>query len=77
MWLAHRLLEDDTYRELALKDLTMAPDEPLARPVVLQLAGNDPKTMLEAAQLFQPYCDAVGPLLLPSYAIRISLLLLR
>ncbi|KAG8941957.1 hypothetical protein FRC04_003916 [Tulasnella sp. 424] len=59
MWLAHRLLEDDTYRELALRDLTMAPDEPLARPVVLQLAGNDPKTMLEAAQLFQPYCDAV------------------
>lgn len=60
MWLASKILDDNSYKELALKDLKMAPDEPLSRPVVVQLAGNEPLKMVEAARLFEPYCDAVG-----------------
>ncbi|KAG8984559.1 hypothetical protein FRB90_005236 [Tulasnella sp. 427] len=59
MWLADKLLEDDGLREAALKDVTVGQDDPLARPVAVQLAGNDPQKMIQAARLFEPHCDAV------------------
>lgn len=60
MWLSDRLVEDEEYRKMVLDDLRLASDEPLSRPVVVQLAGNDPDLMARAAQIVEPYCDAVG-----------------
>ncbi|KAG8892524.1 hypothetical protein FRB99_002654 [Tulasnella sp. 403] len=59
MWLSERIVHDEAYRNTVLGDLTFGHDEPLSRPVVVQLAGNDPAIMLQAALLLQDHCDAI------------------
>lgn len=60
MWLSDKLVEDQENQEAVLLDLKTGQDDPLARPVVCQLAGNDVETITSAALLVQPYCDAIG-----------------
>ncbi|XP_012234613.1 tRNA-dihydrouridine(16/17) synthase [NAD(P)(+)]-like isoform X3 [Linepithema humile] len=44
---------DPKYRREALTNISED------RPLIVQFCGNDPKTLLEAARLAEPYCDAV------------------
>lgn len=44
---------DPKYRKEAL---TSTPED---RPLIVQFCGNDPDTLLEAALLAEPYCDAI------------------
>lgn len=60
MWLSDRINNDESYREAILKDLESGVDDPEARPVVVQLAGNTVESFCAAASVVQPYCDAVG-----------------
>lgn len=46
-------LRDPKYRKEALAST------PEDRPLVVQFCGNDPKILLEAALLAEPYCDAI------------------
>lgn len=46
-------LRDPKYRKEAL---TSIPED---RPLVVQFCGNDPNTLLEAALLAEPYCNAI------------------
>ena len=59
MFIAEKLLQDEEYRRLHLLDLETGWTAPLGRPVVAQLAGNDPETIFAAARIIEPFCDAV------------------
>lgn len=59
MFIAEKLLQDEEYRRLHLLDLETGLNAPLGRPVVVQLAGNDPETIFAAAKIIEPFCDAV------------------
>ena len=60
MFIAEKLLRDEEYRCSHLFDLETGWTAPLGRPVVAQLAGNDPDTVLSAAKIIEPFCDAVS-----------------
>jgi len=60
MFIAEKLLQDEEYRHLHLLDLETGWTAPLGRPVVAQLAGNDPGVILAAAKIIEPFCDAVS-----------------
>jgi tRNA-dihydrouridine synthase 1 len=60
MFIAEKLLQDVEYRRLHLLDLETGWTAPLGRPVVAQLAGNDPDTILAAAKITERFCDAVS-----------------
>jgi hypothetical protein len=59
MFIAEKLLQDEEYRHLHLLDLETGWTAPLGRPVVAQLAGNDPDMIFAAAKIIEPFCDAV------------------
>ena len=59
MFIAEKLLQDEEYRHSHLLDLETGWAAPLGRPVVAQLAGNDPDMILAAAKIIEPFCDAV------------------
>ncbi|KAG6335707.1 hypothetical protein ID866_3387 [Astraeus odoratus] len=40
--------------------LTRRRREAYARPVIVQLCGNDPQVIVKAARQVQPYCDGIG-----------------
>ena len=58
----HRLLEDQDYLEFHLRDIQadFGASARLARPIVVQLHGNDPETLVKAGRVVQMSCDAVG-----------------
>ncbi|KAL3892931.1 MAG: hypothetical protein SGPRY_014642, partial [Prymnesium sp.] len=53
-----QLASSASYRSTVLDDLPACPSSE-ARPVVAQLAGNDPDLLLHAAKLVQGRCEAV------------------
>ncbi|KAH9936039.1 FMN-linked oxidoreductase [Amylocystis lapponica] len=55
MLLPTRLLNDQEYLEYHLREL----GDPCDRPVVVQLGGNDPETVVRAARTVQGSCDAI------------------
>ncbi|KDQ10192.1 hypothetical protein BOTBODRAFT_640610 [Botryobasidium botryosum FD-172 SS1] len=59
MYLAENVVRDDGYRRAVLSDLESGTGESLARPVVVQLAGNDPGILVQAALMVQDHCDAI------------------
>lgn len=63
MLLPEKLLNDQEYLEYHIRDLTAASADPLNAPVVVQLCGNDPETVVQAGKKLQNYCTAIGTLL--------------
>lgn len=55
MYHADRFVADAEYRH-AVFESQLSPDD---RPLVVQLGGNDVQTLVAAALLAQPHCDAV------------------
>lgn len=55
MLLPDRLLNDQDYLEFHIREL----GEQYDRPVVVQLCGNDPEVVVQAARKVQGSCDAV------------------
>ncbi|KZT01053.1 FMN-linked oxidoreductase [Laetiporus sulphureus 93-53] len=55
MLLPERLLDDQEYLDFHLRGLGGPED----RPVVVQLCGNDPETVVKAARKMQVHCDAI------------------
>ncbi|KAJ6612738.1 FMN-linked oxidoreductase [Mycena sp. CBHHK59/15] len=53
------LLNDQEYLEFHLRDLTMNPASP-DRPVVVQLCGNDPETIVRAGRKLQNHCHGIA-----------------
>lgn len=61
MLIPERLLDDQEYLEFHLRDLTsLGPER--TKPVVVQLCGNEPETVVRAGKKVQNYCDAIGAL---------------
>lgn len=60
MYIPEKLLNDRDYLEYHLRDLSIASDDPLGRPVVAQLCGNDPEVIVKAGRKIQGFCDAIG-----------------
>jgi tRNA-dihydrouridine synthase 1 len=60
MYLAEELLQNEELRAAVLRDLELGASTPLGRPVVVQLAGNNAETLVQAGLLVQEYCDAIG-----------------
>lgn len=56
MLVPERLLEDEEYLEFHTRGLRDGPDT----PVVVQLCGNDPETVLKAARTVVDRADAIG-----------------
>ena len=56
MLLPEKLLDDPDYLDFHLRELGGPED----RPVVVQLCGNDPETVVRAARKVQTRCDAIG-----------------
>lgn len=58
----HRLLNDLDYLQHHLRDLQSThPDwDGCTRPVVVQLCGNDPEVVVNAARRVQSYCNGIG-----------------
>ncbi|KAJ7104450.1 t-diRNAhydrouridine synthase [Mycena belliarum] len=52
------LLNDQDYLEFHLRDLTINPACP-ERPVVVQLCGNEPQTVVQAGRKIQNYCHGI------------------
>ncbi|KAF7316264.1 FMN-linked oxidoreductase [Mycena indigotica] len=52
------LLDDQDYLELCLRDLTAKPLS-ADQPVVVQLCGNDPETLVKGGRKLQQYCHAI------------------
>lgn len=65
MLIPDRLLNDQEYYEHHLNDLTLLGDR-RAKPVVVQLCGNDVEEVVRAGKKIQGYCDAIGAFLIPS-----------
>jgi len=59
MYLAENMIRDDDYKRAILLDMQNGIGEPLARPVVVQLAGNEPSVLVQAALMIQHLCDAI------------------
>ncbi|TFK73532.1 FMN-linked oxidoreductase [Pluteus cervinus] len=62
MLLPEKLLNDQSYLEHHLRDLRFQPpntSEVNHRPVVVQLCGNDPELIIQAARQIQNDCDAI------------------
>ncbi|KAF8734627.1 hypothetical protein AX14_003304 [Amanita brunnescens Koide BX004] len=59
MLLPEKLLNDQEYLEYHIRDLTAASADPLNAPVVVQLCGNDPETVVQAGKKLQNYCTAI------------------
>lgn len=55
-----RLSFDRDYLEFHLRDLDFTRKVDLASPVVVQLCGNDPQTVVEAGRKVQAFCDGIG-----------------
>jgi len=60
MYLPDKLLNDREYQEYHIRDLTLGEQSNLNRPVVAQLCGHDPETIVQAGRKIQRYCDAIG-----------------
>ena len=60
MYLPERLLTDKEYLEYHIRDLTLAKDVDISRPVIAQICGNDPEIVVQAGRKLQGYCDAIG-----------------
>lgn len=63
MYNPHSLLNDQQYLEYHIRDLAGSGISDLGnleRPVVAQLCGNDPDTIVQAGRKLQGYCDAIG-----------------
>ena len=60
MFLAEELLFDAPYQNSVLRDLELGSTIALGRPLVVQLAGNNPAQLVKAGKLVQAYCDAIG-----------------
>lgn len=54
-----QLLNDQEYLEFHLRDLKTF-EAARQKPVVVQLCGNEPGTLVQAARKVQNYCDAIG-----------------
>lgn len=54
----HKLTDDRDYREFHLRDIQAC--NAYARPVVVQLCGNDPEVIVKAARQVQTHCDGIG-----------------
>jgi hypothetical protein len=59
MLMSSRLLSDQEYLETHLKDLSTVISG-LENPVVAQLCGNDPETIVQAGRKLQNYCQGIG-----------------
>ena len=59
MLLPERILNDRDYLEHHQRDLTASADG-LERPVIVQLCGDDPDTIVSAGRKLQPFCDGIG-----------------
>jgi hypothetical protein len=59
MLMSRRLLNDQEYLETHLKDLSTVVSG-LENPVVAQLCGNDPDTIVQAGRKLQNYCQGIG-----------------
>lgn len=62
MLLPQRLSSDLEYRELHLRDLQRGRLTELGSPVVVQLAGNDPESLVRAAREVESWADGIGAL---------------
>ena len=60
MLVPEKLLNDQDYLEYHIRDLTAASAHPLNGPVVVQLCGHDPDTIVQAGKKLQNYCTAIG-----------------
>jgi tRNA-dihydrouridine synthase 1 len=60
MLLPQRLLDDREYHDLHLRDLQSGTTTNLGRPVVVQLAGNEPESLVQAAREVLPWADGIG-----------------
>ena len=60
MYLPDKLLNDQEYQEYHIRDLTLGGQSGINRPVVAQLCGHDPETIVQAGRKIQGYCDAIG-----------------
>ncbi|KAF7426257.1 hypothetical protein PC9H_008625 [Pleurotus ostreatus] len=60
MLLPEKLLQDRDYLEFHLRDLSYHNgDSELDTPVVVQLCGNDPETVVRGGKTIQSYCDGI------------------
>ncbi|PPQ81929.1 hypothetical protein CVT25_013777 [Psilocybe cyanescens] len=59
MCVPEKLLSDKDYLEYHIRDITLGGDNELTRPVVAQLCGNNPETIVQAGRKLQSYCDAI------------------
>jgi len=59
---SHKLLEDRDYLEFHERDLTLerCAWSGMDKPVVVQLCGNDPETIVQAGKKIQGLCDGIG-----------------
>ena len=69
MLIPDRILNDQDYLEYHLRDLRTTSDDGFERPVVVQLCGHDPQTIVEAGRKLQGQCDAIGTCLICLLAI--------
>lgn len=60
MYTPEKLLSDKDYLDYHVRDLTLAKDIDISRPVVAQLCGNDPDVVVQAGRKLQAHCDAIG-----------------
>lgn len=60
MLLPHRLSSDLEYRETHLRDLQRGALVESGRPVIVQLAGNEPEALVRAAREVLPWADGIG-----------------
>ncbi|KAF8879651.1 FMN-linked oxidoreductase [Gymnopilus junonius] len=59
MYTSDKLLFDKDYLDYHIRDLTLAKDVDISRPVIAQLCGNDPDVIVQAGCRLQGYCDAI------------------
>lgn len=60
MLIPEKLLNDREYLEFHLRDFqTFGLASSRAKPVVIQLCGNDPDVVVRAGKQVQGYCDAI------------------
>jgi len=60
MLMPDKLLNEQDYLEYHLKDLKTATDLGLEQPVVVQLCGNDPESIVKAGRILQNHCQGIG-----------------
>lgn len=73
MLMPDKLLNEQDYLEYHLKDLKTATDLGLEQPVVVQLCGNDPESIVKAGRILQNHCQGIGNIwLLNQYIQRLN-----